>query len=317
LLSSLGAPVWRGEQIGSVVERLWTPWRMQYVGGAQRPGCVFCDALAAGDDVGQLILLRAERAFIILNLYPYNSGHAMLVPNAHVAQLDDLDAATRAELLELASDFTVAARRVLRCAGFNLGLNLGAVAGAGVADHLHLHVVPRWLGDANFMPLLAGTTVMPELLPVTYARLRAELERQVVERRPGGVALAGALPVIPSQRQVALWRTADGEVVLPNTPIGAEEPASDAALRALRATLGASAVVAGWAGSVALSVAETQPERTNILLALIALIDAPAAWPPDAVLVDIDALPGTLTRPAEQSLAHAAASTLRAVAEQG
>jgi ATP adenylyltransferase len=302
--------------MGNTVERLWTPWRMQYVGGAQRAGCVFCDALAAGDDVGRLILRRAERAFIILNLYPYNSGHAMLVPYAHAAQLVDLDAETRAELLELATDFTVAARRVLRCAGFNLGLNLGAVAGAGVAEHLHLHAVPRWLGDANFMPLLAGTMVLPELLPVTYARLRAELERQAIERLPGGVARAGALAVCPDAASVLLRRTGDGELTLPSVPIAPDEAVSDAALRAAREALNISVSVAGWGGSAVVEPADELTRDVSVLVALIALVDPPTTgWAADVVSVALADLPDRLTRPAEQALAQAALPHLRASLE--
>jgi ATP adenylyltransferase len=299
--------------MGNTVERLWTPWRMQYVGGAQRAGCVFCDALAAGDDVERLILLRAEHAFIILNLYPYNSGHAMVVPYAHLAELAELDAATRAELLELATDFTVAARRVLRCAGFNLGLNLGAVAGAGVADHLHLHAVPRWLGDANFMPLLAGTMVMPELLPVTYARLRAELERQAIERLPGGVARAGALVTCPGEGSVLLRRTPDGELMLPSGSAAPDEALSDAALRAAREALGVDASVAGWAGSVEEKAAEGHAAPTSVLVALVAMAGTPTNDLPHSVVsVALDDLPERLTRPAEQALARAALPSLRA-----
>ncbi|HMM42838.1 MAG TPA: HIT domain-containing protein, partial [Thermomicrobiales bacterium] len=153
------------------MERLWSPWRMAYVGGTKRSGCVFCDVLAVGDDRESLIVHRGERAFVMLNLYPYNSGHSMVVPYDHVPTIEELDPAARAELLELATLAVEASRRVLRCDGFNLGLNLGAVAGAGVADHLHMHVVPRWTGHANFLPILGDTLVMPELLPSTYARL--------------------------------------------------------------------------------------------------------------------------------------------------
>ena len=157
-------------------ERLWTPWRMRYVAGADREeGCIFCNRLAEKDDVQSLILHRGERAFVIMNLYPYNTGHLMIVPNAHVASPEDADPEVMREMAALRGPVLRALRRALSPDGFNLGLNVGAPAGAGVADHLHEHVVPRWQGDANFMPILASTMVMPELIPVTYAKLRAEL----------------------------------------------------------------------------------------------------------------------------------------------
>ena len=288
---------------------------MQYVGGAQGAGCVFCDALAADDDAVQLILLRGTRAFIILNLYPYNSGHAMVVPYAHAAQLDALDSATRAELMELATDFSSAARRVLRCAGFNLGVNLGDVAGAGVAEHLHLHVVPRWLGDANFMPLLAGTTVMPELLPVTYARLRAELERQRVERQPGGIAHAGVLALLPDGR-VVLRCTAGGEIVIPSVNIWPDETASDAALRAARDLVGLPAQVAGWAGNASVAGSIAEPQRSSILIAVAAAHPAaPFQLEPDALCVALEKLVATLTGATSQAIAVAALPVMRRLME--
>ena len=188
------------------MDKLWAPWRMRYVGGPKHDGCVFCSAFDGRNDREALILHRGERTFIILNLYPYNSGHAMIVPYEHLADLDNLGSDARAQLLELADLFIAAAGAVLHPDGFNLGMNLGEVAGAGVADHLHLHVVPRWLGDANFMPIVAGTTVLPELLPVTYARLRAEIERILVDRKGVMTPQAGAIVVLPAERSVVFRR---------------------------------------------------------------------------------------------------------------
>jgi ATP adenylyltransferase len=163
-----------------VKERLWTPWRMRYIGGgAREDGCVFCNRLAGDNDVASLILHRGDQAFAILNLFPYNTAHLMLVPNAHVASPEDAALEALAELALLLPPTLRALRRALGCHGFNVGLNVGAVAGAGVAEHLHQHVVPRWTGDANFMPIVASTMVLPELLPVTYAKVRAELEREL------------------------------------------------------------------------------------------------------------------------------------------
>jgi ATP adenylyltransferase len=231
------------------VERLWTPWRMTYVTGQSRGGCVFCDALAAEDDTRMLIIHRGERCFIILNLYPYNAGHVMVVPYQHVASLEDVDAATRSEMFELASLAVETARSTLRCEGFNLGMNLGENAGAGVAHHIHLHVVPRWTGDANFMPIIGNTMVMPELLPVTYARLRAGLEGLIAKRRDGAVLQAGALVVLPSQRAVLLRRAADGNIVVPKGHIEPGESAAETAVRELLEETSVAIRLAGWAGN--------------------------------------------------------------------
>ncbi len=159
-------------------QRLWTPWRMAYVGGAAEPGCVFCNVLASEDDVGTLIVHRGEHVFVILNLYPYNTGHLMVVPTDHVNDPAALSTAARSEMAELTASFCTGLRLVMGCDGFNIGMNLGSAAGAGIADHLHQHIVPRWNGDANFMPIVGGTRVLPELLPATYARIRAEVARQ-------------------------------------------------------------------------------------------------------------------------------------------
>lgn len=160
-------------------QRLWTPHRMAYIGGENKPtdssagpGCPFCRALTLPDDEG-LVVARGETAFVVLNLYPYNSGHLMVCPNRHVADYTDL---TETETVEVAS-LTQTAMRVLRAThgpqGFNLGMNQGQVAGAGIAAHLHQHVVPRWGGDSNFLPIVGRSRALPELLADTRARLAA------------------------------------------------------------------------------------------------------------------------------------------------
>ncbi len=159
-------------------QRLWTPWRMAYIGGVSQPGCVFCNALASGDDTASLIVHRGEHVFAILNLYPYNTGHLMVVPNEHIDDLGALSPAARSEMAELTASFSSGLRLVTGCDGLNIGMNLGPAAGAGIADHLHQHIVPRWTGDANFMPIIGGAKVLPELLPATYAKLRVEVARQ-------------------------------------------------------------------------------------------------------------------------------------------
>lgn len=148
---------------------------MAYIEGAKAPAtaCVFCAARDADDDAARLVLHRGPECFTILNLYPYSSGHLLVVPYRHVSALDELTAAEQAELMATAAEWLPVYREVMNPAGFNLGLNLGAVAGAGITDHLHLHVVPRWQGDANFMPAVGGTRVMPEALERTYEKLQA------------------------------------------------------------------------------------------------------------------------------------------------
>ena len=140
-------------------------------GEAKTAGCVFCDALANGDE-DSLIVFRAPLAFIILNKYPYNNGHLMVVPNRHIALPSEATAAELAELIALAARAEVAIREAYAPHGMNMGINLGKPAGAGILDHLHMHVVPRWNGDTNFMTVVGETRVLPEDLLVTAARLR-------------------------------------------------------------------------------------------------------------------------------------------------
>jgi ATP adenylyltransferase len=157
------------------MDRLWTPWRYRYIAKASpASGCIFCaKAGEADDDDGNLIVHRANRNFVLLNLFPYSCGHLMIAPYEHVDTLAGAASETAAEMMELARHSERVLRQVYRCPGINLGMNLGECAGAGVAGHIHLHVVPRWPGDANFMTTTAETRVLPEDLPVTLARLRA------------------------------------------------------------------------------------------------------------------------------------------------
>ena len=139
-------------------------------------GCVFCNAHAQNDDAAKLIPFRGKRNFVILNLYPYTSGHLMVVPFEHVSTLEDLDAAARAEMMELTSQCVVVLRKVYHPQGFNIGVNIGSAAGAGVPGHVHVHIVPRWGGDTNFMSTLGETRVLPEAIEETYKRIRKGFE---------------------------------------------------------------------------------------------------------------------------------------------
>jgi ATP adenylyltransferase len=232
---------------------------MSYVGGGKRePGCIFCNRLAAKDDAHTLIVHRGPRSFVIMNLFPYNTGHVMIVPNEHVASPEEAEAATLAEMATLRAPLLSALRRALSADGFNLGMNIGAVAGAGVADHLHEHVVPRWQGDANFMPILAGTMVIPELIPVTYAKIRAELASALSGSRRATVLLIehdgqcavigedGSLPAVLAAPDEPIWRA----VLSAAGRLGANKPE-----------------ILGWAGSALAGQDET-------VLAVGAEIDA-------------------------------------------
>jgi ATP adenylyltransferase len=145
---------------------LWAPWRIEYVTSAKDGDCVFCTAPGGGDDAGRIVD-RGAACFTILNAYPYASGHVMVAPYRHVADLEDLDEGETADLMRLTRRALAALRAAMRPDGFNVGLNLGAPAGAGIAAHLHAHVVPRWSGDTNFMPVLAGTRVISQALDAT------------------------------------------------------------------------------------------------------------------------------------------------------
>jgi ATP adenylyltransferase len=159
------------------MDYLWTPWRYQYISqvAAKQPECIFCDAAARTDDEETLVVYRGKGCFIILNRYPYTSGHSMVVPYAHVAELSLCDAAILAEMMLLAQRLESAMKSLYQPDGLNYGMNLGRAAGAGIAGHLHLHALPRWIGDTNFMTVTGETRVHPEELATTFARLKKAL----------------------------------------------------------------------------------------------------------------------------------------------
>ena len=156
-------------------QRIWAPWRLEYVKDASKDNesqCIFCAALAPEeDDETNLIVHRGKTCFVILNKFPYTNGHLMVAPYAHLATLPDLDAETVAEMMALAQKAITVLDEVYGPQGYNAGLNQGRIAGAGYADHIHLHVVPRWAGDTNYMPVLADTRVMPQSLEDSYDSL--------------------------------------------------------------------------------------------------------------------------------------------------
>ncbi len=164
------------------LERLYTPWRMKYVVSTEKrkEGCVFCNALDEGveHDPDNFIVYRGEETFAIMNIYPYNVGHLMVLPRQHMSTLSDLSRQAQAEMMALATYFTEILAEIMQPDGFNVGINLGKAAGAGIDAHLHIHIVPRWVGDSNFMPIVGQTRVLPEELSDTYKKIVAAVKRR-------------------------------------------------------------------------------------------------------------------------------------------
>lgn len=156
------------------METLWAPWRIEYIKEAPKGGCFLCDILrAGGDDRANLVLKRGTACAVVMNRYPYNNGHLMVAPYRHVARLADLTPEERLETMDLLDLSVAALTSAIRPEGFNVGINLGRVAGAGLETHLHTHIVPRWNGDTNFMPVIGDTKVIPQALDDLWVTLRA------------------------------------------------------------------------------------------------------------------------------------------------
>ena len=162
------------------MERLIRPWRMDYVSGPKEEACFFCIAIGSADDAANLVVARRPHALAILNRYPYNSGHVMVAPLRHVPSLGDLSADERLGIMDLVTETVAVLEKEMHPDGFNVGINLGRAAGAGVPGHLHVHAVPRWVGDTNFMPVVGETMVLPEALETTQERLH----RRFDEKKP-------------------------------------------------------------------------------------------------------------------------------------
>ncbi len=159
------------------MDYLWAPWRIEYIKKArdeEKEGCILCGKPAEKNDASNLILHRGRRCFIIMNSYPYNSGHLMVAPYRHVANLEDLNDEERNEQFELVSRSVAILKQVIKAEGFNIGMNLGRIAGAGIDKHIHTHIVPRWVGDTNFMPVAGDIKVVNEALKDTYKKLAGE-----------------------------------------------------------------------------------------------------------------------------------------------
>jgi ATP adenylyltransferase len=163
------------------MDRLWAPWRMKYIEGMSDSGknaCFLCAAAETADDRKALVFVRRPLAFAVLNHFPYNNGHALIVPTAHKGRMDDLTDDEMLALMTLSRDVIALYRRFFRPDGFNVGLNFGRAAGAGLPEHMHMHIVPRWTGDTNFMTVLGETKVIPQSLEDLYDRILAEIDKQ-------------------------------------------------------------------------------------------------------------------------------------------
>jgi ATP adenylyltransferase len=158
------------------MENLWAPWRIDYILSKKAEACIFCVKPNEDKDEENLILLRGKYNFIIMNAYPYNNGHMMVVPYRHTAKLSGWQPEEQQEMMHLADLALNLLQKTMKPDGFNIGINMGIVAGAGVADHIHLHIVPRWNGDTNFMPVLSDTRVVSEHLRATYKKLKEALD---------------------------------------------------------------------------------------------------------------------------------------------
>ena len=159
------------------MDYLWTPWRYAYVSGINKTsGCIFCDLPKLGDDAKASIVHRGQQCYVVLNTYPYTSGHVMIVPFAHLDELQKLPVETAHEMMDLSQHMERILRQLYTPDGINLGMNIGKAAGAGVAGHIHMHELPRWVADANFMSVVAETRVLPESLERTYERIKAAIQ---------------------------------------------------------------------------------------------------------------------------------------------
>ncbi len=154
------------------MKQLWAPWRMKFILSHKEKGCVFCREYRERKDVKNHVIHRGKTVFIVLNLYPYSNGHLLIVPNRHIDSLDKLADVEQSELMQLTVWSTKLLKKVFNPDGFNIGLNIGAIAGAGIAGHIHVHVVPRWRADTNFMPIISETKIIAELVDETYKKLK-------------------------------------------------------------------------------------------------------------------------------------------------
>jgi ATP adenylyltransferase len=160
------------------MERMWAPWRLDYIVGEKVDGCIFCVFPARNEDETDHILVRGKHAYVIMNAFPYSNCHLLIPPYRHIGDFTELNDAESLEIEQLARLSCNVLKAICRPDGYNIGWNIGTAAGAGIAGHIHMHIVPRWHGDTNFMPVLADIKVIPEALETTYQKLKAEFDRQ-------------------------------------------------------------------------------------------------------------------------------------------
>jgi ATP adenylyltransferase len=164
-------------QLSCKMDYLWSPWRMEYILSPKSDeGCIFCNAMKQADGPDNLVVFRGLNAFVMLNRFPYTSGHLMVVPYEHKSSLQLLETGSRLDIMDLSARALQVLETLYKPQGFNLGMNIGSAAGAGILDHVHLHIVPRWVGDTNFMSSVSQTRVLPELLEETYRRVKEAWE---------------------------------------------------------------------------------------------------------------------------------------------
>ncbi len=154
------------------MKRLWAPWRMEYITGPEEEGCIFCNAVEAQNDEKNLVIYRGKLSFVLMNKYPYNNGHLMIAPYKHTGSIPELKDEEFLDMLKLLKKSIVILDKYGSPHGYNIGMNIGRVAGAGIVDHVHIHIVPRWKGDTNFMPVISETKVISEHIELTYKRLK-------------------------------------------------------------------------------------------------------------------------------------------------
>lgn len=159
------------------MEKMWAPWRMEYIRSIKQEGCIFCDKPGAEDDRDNLLLFRGKTCCILMNLFPYNNGHLMIAPYEHNHEMESLPVETLTEIMQLSQECIKILRKEFKAEGFNLGMNEGAIAGAGIAEHIHFHIVPRWAGDTNFMPVMGHAKVLVQGLQESYDTLKPYFDK--------------------------------------------------------------------------------------------------------------------------------------------
>ncbi len=153
---------------------LWAPWRIKYILGKKSKGCIFCKAVKSKNDKKNMVLERKKHCFVMLNKYPYNNGHLMIIPYKHTGKIEDIDTDTLTEMMETVQEYVKKMKKIMKAEGFNIGINIGRIAGAGIDEHVHLHIVPRWSGDNNFMPVIGKIKVISESFDSVYEKLKKQ-----------------------------------------------------------------------------------------------------------------------------------------------